>query len=146
MPSTPNQALDVNSTLDVVIVDDAAEVRDLLRTYLELDERLRVVGEGASARDAAVLALACHPDVMVLDLEMPGGSGLDALPLVKQASPSTKVVVFSGEPASSTSAVAAEAGAAAYVTKTAPLSALTGLIIDLARPPAPRPHRITTKQ
>ncbi|GAC1610371.1 MAG: hypothetical protein NVS3B26_16770 [Mycobacteriales bacterium] len=100
----------------VLIVDDTSDYRMLLRVALELDGLSVVddVGDGA----AAVAAARQHqPDVVLLDLAMPVMDGLEALPLIAQASPSSKVIVLSGFQAQSMEASALAAGAHAYQQK-----------------------------
>lgn len=81
--------------ISVFIADDQPEVRQALRRAFERDGRLKIVGEsedGAQAlRELAILA----PDAVILDLAMPGTDGLAVLPSIRQASPNTKVIVFS---------------------------------------------------
>jgi PAS domain S-box-containing protein len=80
----------------VVLVDDAPEVRSLVRTHLRLSGRFTVVGEGGSGLDAVQLAEQHRPSLMLLDVSMPQMDGLEALPRVLEASPGTRVVLFSG--------------------------------------------------
>ena len=83
-------------TVRVVIVDDSAEVRTLVRTKLRLSGAAVVEGEGADGADAVDLARRLQPDAMLLDVSMPGMDGLEALPQVLEGSPGTRVVMFSG--------------------------------------------------
>ena len=80
----------------IVLVDDASEVRLLIRTRLRMSGVLRVVGEGADGADAISLAKAHRPTLMLLDVSMPGLGGLEALPQVLAASPGTRVVMYTG--------------------------------------------------
>lgn len=82
MPDTPT----------VVIVDDAAEVRTLMKTRLRLSGMFRVVGEGSDGAQAVELARLHAPSLMLLDVSMPGVDGLEALPRILEAAPSTRVV------------------------------------------------------
>ncbi len=132
MSCSTASASPVKSPIEVVIVDDAEDIRCMLEIHLSLDERTSVVDEGASGLDAIRLAQRRHPTVMILDVMMPGGSGIDALPLIKRASPATKVIIYSAKGASVVKAEATDAGADAFVEKSAPLSSLTDTIIELA--------------
>ncbi|WP_435744299.1 PAS domain S-box protein [Nocardioides sp. SYSU DS0663] len=116
MPSLPT----------IVLVDDAAEVRSLVRLQLRLAGLGEVVGEGADGRDAVVLAAQWSPDVMLLDVSMPDLDGLGALPQVLEASPRTRVVMYSGftDPALAEEAV--RRGAVSFVQKSTDLDALVG--------------------
>ena len=79
----------------IVLVDDAAEVRLLMRTRLRVSGRLDVVGEGADGAEAVALAAEHQPELMLLDVSMPGMDGLTALPRIREASPETRVVLYS---------------------------------------------------
>ena len=119
---TPGQApladaADVKAPLRVVIVDDNRNFRHLLRFALRRNDRFAVVGEGANGHDAIELAQTHRPDLMLLDIKMPGIPGEKALPLVLRASPATRVVVVSGlDPLVMRHDLAA-LGAAGYVEK-----------------------------
>ncbi|TMF56134.1 MAG: response regulator transcription factor, partial [Chloroflexi bacterium] len=65
-------------TVRLLIADDHEMVRLGLRSILESDPRIRVVGEAASPQDAVYQAALLRPDVVLLDVRMPGGSGIDA--------------------------------------------------------------------
>ena len=80
--------------LRVLVVDDHAVVREGIRHVLSGDE-FEVVGEGASAAEAGALAAAQAPDVLVLDISMPGGSGLHAVAEVLERSPHSRVLMLS---------------------------------------------------
>jgi DNA-binding LytR/AlgR family response regulator len=81
-----------------LIVDDEAPARDELRYLLAAHRDVEVVGEAASAAEAVALARERRPDVVFLDVEMPGASGLGAAPLVReQASPPAVVFVTAHE-------------------------------------------------
>lgn len=80
----------------VVIADDSADLRLLLRLAVREDPDFEVVGEAANGEEAVALAADVRPDLLLLDLSMPVMDGLEALPLIRVASPSTSVVVVSG--------------------------------------------------
>jgi PAS domain S-box-containing protein len=82
----------------IVVVDDAAEVRTLVRSRLRLSGRFDIVGEGATGQDAIDLARRLRPDLMLLDVSMPVMDGLEALPQVKSIAPTTRIVMYSGLP------------------------------------------------
>ena len=132
MSCSDARSIRVKSPIDVVIVDDAGEIRSLLGVYFSLDPRVMVVAEGESGVEAVALAQRQQPSIMILDVMMPGVSGLDALPLIKRASPGTKVIMYSAQTAAATRKAAAEAGADAYIEKSASLAELSDLVIDLA--------------
>ena len=79
----------------LVLVDDHVIVREGLRHVLEEGPEYSIVGEGATAAEAIKLAAELKPDVMVLDISMPGGSGLHAVPEILERSPQTRVLMLS---------------------------------------------------
>ncbi|MDN4173527.1 PAS domain S-box protein [Nocardioides sp. SOB77] len=127
----------------IVVVDDAPEVRLLVKTQLRLSGRLEVVGEGADGYDAVELARAHRPALMLLDVSMPGRDGLAALPLVLDASPTTRVVMFSGFDRSGLADHTRRLGATEFVEKSVPLDELVDRLVAIAAPPgggAPPAH------
>lgn len=82
--------------IDVVVVDDKPDVVDLVALGFGLDPRFEVVGMGFTGVDAVRLAEKLRPAALVIDLDMPVMSGQEAIPLVRTASPETRIVVFSG--------------------------------------------------
>jgi DNA-binding NarL/FixJ family response regulator len=101
----------------VVVADDNADVREILTIALERTGRFEVVAaveDGAAAEEAAGRLA---PDLVLLDLAMPGLGGLDALPLVRAAAPAARVVVVSGFPSDRLGSVVRERGAVGYVQK-----------------------------
>lgn len=85
----------MTAPIRVAVVDDHAIVREGLRTVLDASHGYEIVGEGASVADAIATAASVHPDVLVLDITMPDGSGLQAIPEVIERSPSTRVLMLS---------------------------------------------------
>jgi PAS domain S-box-containing protein len=120
----------------IVIVDDAAEVRRLLKTRLRLSG-LRVVAEGGDGEDALVLASEHQPSLMLLDVSMPGTDGLEALPRILDASPGTRVVLYSGFEEQGLVEKALELGAAAFIEKSTPLEDVVGRLLAAATEGAP---------
>lgn len=115
----------------VVVVDDAPDVRRLLRTRLRLSGRFEVVGEGADGDQAVALAEQHRPTLMLLDVSMPGADGLEALPRVLAASPRTRVVVFSGFEEHGLADRALALGATAFLEKAVPLDEVVDRLLDL---------------
>jgi len=117
------------SDLTIVLADDHAVVRSGLRMLLDAEEGLRVVAEAGDA-DAALRAVLGHkPDVLVLDLNMPGEpTSLDALPYVVERSDKTRTVVLTMQDDPEFARRALRAGASAYVLKEAADSELVEAI------------------
>ena len=103
----------------VVVADDHAVVRSGLKLLLEREEDIEVVGEAGNARDAIFRARGLKPDVILLDVVMPGESGIQVLPKLLEESPETKVLVLSMQDDPSYVREAFSAGAAGYVLKEA---------------------------
>jgi two-component system response regulator NreC len=103
----------------IVVVDDHAVVRSGLRLLLDAQEDIEVVGEAGNAKDAIFRARALKPDVILLDVVMPGESGIDVLPELRKESPDTKVLVLSMQDDPSYVREAFAAGASGYVLKEA---------------------------
>jgi DNA-binding NarL/FixJ family response regulator len=79
----------------VCLADDHAVLREGLRLLIDSQPDLTVTGEADSGPGAVSLVRTSRPDVLVTDLSMPGGSGLDAIPEVRRATPDTRIVVLS---------------------------------------------------
>jgi DNA-binding NarL/FixJ family response regulator len=101
----------------VVVVDDAAEVRALVRLLLRGVPELELVGEGGDGDEAVRLAADLQPDLLLLDLSMPICDGLQALPRVLAVSPRTAVIVLTGFETAALREQCAALGASAYLSK-----------------------------
>lgn len=112
----------------VAIVDDHPIVTDGVVANLSAAADVEVVATGASADDAIAIAAAHAPDVLILDLELGGKSGLDAIPSVKAASPYTRIVIFSAYAGEERVATAFERGADSYVLKGTPSDELIAVV------------------
>ena len=105
-------------SIRAVIADNCPHVLTMLRLTLELEPGIDVVGEAADGLEAIEQARVLQPDVVVLDLEMPRLSGLDALPAIRGVAPATKVVVCSARERAIGERLAFDRGASAYLDKT----------------------------
>jgi two-component system response regulator NreC len=103
----------------VLVVDDHAVVRSGLRLLLEREDDIECAGEAESAASAVRDARYLQPDVVVLDVTMPGQSGIDALPALREAAPDAKVLVLSMHDDPRYVREAFAAGALGYVLKEA---------------------------
>src|SRR6478736_5475822 len=84
-----------NTDIRVLIVDDHAVVREGIRSVLERQPGFTVVGEAADGLAAVKLAISVAPDVVVLDVSMPGGGGLRAAAELRQQVPEARVLILS---------------------------------------------------
>lgn len=103
----------------VLLVDDTQDVREMLRLLCEMEDDFEVVGEAADGREAAAIAGALLPDVVLLDWQMPHVDGLTALPDIRAKAPRARIVMYSARPPSEAEPVALASGADAYFEKTA---------------------------
>lgn len=101
----------------VLIVDDHPVVRQGLRTFLDVQDGIEVVGEAADAVSCVAAAGELRPDVILLDLRMPGGGGVDALRQLQAAHNPARVLVITSFTEPTTVLPAVLAGAAGYVYK-----------------------------
>jgi two-component system, NarL family, response regulator NreC len=107
------------SEVTIVIADDHAVVRKGLRLLVEAEPDLRVVAEAGTVPDALRMAKAHRPNVIVLDLNMPGGSSLEAIPTMRQEAPMTAIVVLTMQNDPSFARQALQSGALGFVLKEA---------------------------
>jgi CheY-like chemotaxis protein len=101
----------------VVLVEDDRPLRGLLRLIFEGEDDFEVVAETDDGREAVALARHHRPDLVLLDLAMPGMGGLEALPLIRAVAPGTIVVVLSGSDSMERAEQSRRRGAAAFVLK-----------------------------
>jgi two-component system response regulator NreC len=107
------------ATITIVLADDHTVVRNALRMLLDAEAGFEVVAEAGDAVTAVRYVRGHKPAVLILDLNMPGGSSLDAVPDIQEASPGTEIVVLTmqNEPAFARRAL--QAGVRGYVLKEA---------------------------
>jgi two-component system response regulator NreC len=116
----------------VVLVDDHAVVRSGLRLLLAAEDDVEVVGEAGNARDAVFEVRAQQPDVVLLDVVMPGESGIEALPKLLHEAPAAKVLVLSMQDDPSYVREAFAAGASGYVLKEAADAEVVAAVREIA--------------
>jgi DNA-binding NarL/FixJ family response regulator len=115
----------------VLVVDDAANLRELLTLLLESEDDFEVVGNAINGQQAIELTAALRPDVVLLDLAMPVMDGLSALPEIRAAVPAARIVIFTGFDQGSLVGEALAGGADAYLEKGASVTSLVDLLRDL---------------
>ena len=101
----------------LLLVDDRPAVRRGLRIWLSLEPDLEVVGEASDGAEAISLARALRPDVVLMDVEMPGTDGISAIAALRQVALQSAVVIFTLYDDAATKTRAREASAAAFVAK-----------------------------
>jgi DNA-binding NarL/FixJ family response regulator len=101
----------------ILLADDQTNVRKGLRMRLDLEPGLSVVGEAADGETAVALARSLSPDVILMDVEMPGLDGIDAAELVRREMPRCCVIVLTIHDDAKTRERAVKAGATAFVSK-----------------------------
>jgi DNA-binding NarL/FixJ family response regulator len=115
--------------VSVYICDNYGALRDLMRFALEDDPRIGVIGEAQDAITCVRELPEKRPDVLVLDLRMPGVTGLEAVPQIRAASPDTRIVVYSQYIDERTEAELSEAGVEAWLRKDEDLSELRATVV-----------------
>jgi two-component system, NarL family, response regulator LiaR len=106
-----------NDKIMVMLVDDHAIVRQGLRTYLELQPDIEVVGEAGDGNAAVTMARDKLPDIILMDLVMPNSDGVEATRAVTTVSPSTKVIVLTSFSEDEKVFASIKAGAQGYLMK-----------------------------
>lgn len=118
--------------INVVLVDDHAVVRSGLRLLLDSQDDIEVIGEAGNAKDAIFRARALKPHVILLDIVLPGESGIEVLPKLLKESPDTRVLVLSMQDDPSYVREAFAAGASGYVLKEAADEEVVSAVRDIA--------------
>jgi len=115
----PPEGAEETSETTIVLADDHTVMRNALRLLLDAEPDFEVVAEAGTAEDAVRYVRGHKPTVLILDLNMPGGSSLEAIPDIQEASPATEIVVLTmqNEPAFARRAL--QAGVRGYVLKEA---------------------------
>jgi two-component system response regulator NreC len=119
-------------SIKVLIVDDHAVVRTGLRLLLEAEDDMAVVGEAGTAREAVFELRSSQANVVLMDVAMPGGSGIDVIPQLLHEAPETKILMLSMQDDPSYVRQAFEAGASGYVLKEAADAELVAAVRDVA--------------
>jgi DNA-binding NarL/FixJ family response regulator len=112
----------------VLLVDDHQVVRRGLRTFLEVQDDIAVVGEAADGADGVDRAEELRPDVVLMDVKMPGMDGIDALRRLRELGNPARVLIVTSFTEQRTVVPALRAGAAGYVYKDVDPDALAGAI------------------
>jgi two-component system response regulator NreC len=119
-------------SIRIVIVDDHAVVRSGLRLLLDGQDDMEVVGEAGDPRTAVFEARAQKPDVILMDVVMPAGSGIEATPAVLQEAPDAKILILSMQDDPAYVREAFAAGASGYVLKEAADAEVVAAVREVA--------------
>jgi two-component system response regulator NreC len=135
MPGRPKElpSQEMAEPIRVLIVDDHAVVRSGIRLLLGRESDIEPVGEASSAHEAVFEARSTKPDVILLDMVMPGGSGLEALPTLLHERSETKILILSMQDDPRYVREAFAAGASGYVLKEAADTEVVAAIREVAR-------------
>jgi two-component system response regulator NreC len=127
-----DKAGDSRQAVRIVIADDHAVVRSGLRMLLDSESGFEVVAEAGDVDAARRYVRGHHPSVLVLDLNMPGGSSLEAIPSLREEFPDTQIVVLTMQDDPAFAREAMRAGALGYVLKEAADAELVEAVRDAA--------------
>jgi DNA-binding NarL/FixJ family response regulator len=120
------------SPIRVLLVEDHEIVRRALRELLSLGGEIDVVGEARTAMDALSEAIRLEPGVVLLDLRLPDGSGIDVCSRIRESVPEAQVLILTSHDDATARDAAVTAGAAGYLLKDLDPSGLRQAILDIA--------------
>lgn len=118
----------------VLVVDDHAGFRRALVATLNLVDGLEVIGESPDGEDGADLAETCRPDVVLMDLSMPGISGVDAMRRIHRHRPDLPVIILTAHADQALEREAVAAGASGFIAKGGGLQELVDTLIEVVQP------------
>ena len=128
----PGTALDVDNPIRVLIVDDHPHIRDSLGRLLETTADVKCVGAAEDGESAPELCKRLTPNVVLMDLRLPGIDGVEATRRVMAACPDVRILVLTSVEATSMFDRAIEAGAVGYLLKDEPISRIIEAIREAA--------------
>jgi DNA-binding NarL/FixJ family response regulator len=112
----------------ILVVDDHPPFRHMLRTFLELNPNWEVCGEASDGWEAVNRTAELHPDIVIMDLDMPKLNGLEATRRIHQLVPSVRVLILTFHENSVLPKIARESGAQGYILKSETFDVLTQAI------------------
>lgn len=117
--------------ITIMLVDDHAIVREGYRSLLQKQDNMKVIAEANDGHQAYFKYRECEPDIVIMDITMPGQSGLEAISRIRQFNSQAKILVFSMHQNPSFAIQATRAGAFGYVTKSSDPEVLIRAIHDV---------------
>src|ERR1051326_2380267 len=121
----------MSEPIRIMVVEDQFFFRVALRSIVDARADMQIAGETESARAAVGLYGQLHPDVCIIDLRLPDGSGLDVIAAIRRQDPAARILVLSNYEGSEDVYRAMEAGALAYLTKDAEGDELVRAILSV---------------
>ena len=119
-------------TVRVCLCDDVRQFRELMRFALDEDPALEVVCDAADGESCIEMVESARPDVVLLDLSMPGRDGLEVIEELRRRAPGSAIVVLSGYSAARMEETVIARGAARYLEKGAPLADIRAAVREAA--------------
>jgi DNA-binding NarL/FixJ family response regulator len=124
----------MSNVIPTLIVDDHALIREGIGRALKESE-FKVIAEAASLSEAIAQVRKSQPKMILLDLQLPDGSGLDLIPLIREIDPSTSILILTVGESYEELSRAKDEGASAYLLKSAPISQLLAVMRIAIRSP-----------
>jgi two-component system invasion response regulator UvrY len=121
----------MSKTIKIMLVDDHAIVREGYRSLLQKQDNMEVIAEASDGAQAYLSYKVHQPDIVIMDISMPGQGGLEAISRIKQFDSEAKIIVFSMHQNPSFAVQATRAGALGYVTKSSDPEVLIRAIYDV---------------
>ncbi|KJS17944.1 MAG: chemotaxis protein CheY [Peptococcaceae bacterium BRH_c4b] len=133
------------NVISIIIVDDHALVREGIRKILSLEPDIKIIGEAANGEEAITQALSKNPDIILMDINMPGISGVEACQTIKLKIPGTGIIGLTIHDQEEYLIEFIRAGASAYILKDVSPDQLVRTIRDVARGESFIPPKLITK-
>ena len=114
--------------IEILIADDKQSVREILKSYIEEDSALKIIGYAENGQEAIDLTKAHHPDIILMDIEMPVMDGLTATQIISKQFVNTKVLIMSIHNEDNYLLAALQVGAKGYLKKNTPAKELVNAI------------------
>src|SRR6266699_2477520 len=109
----------------ILLVDDHPSFRHVLRVFLELNPDWEVCGEAADGWEAVTRSTELHPDIVLMDLDMPKLNGFEATRRIHEISPGTRILILTMHEFASLAQIAQDSGAQGYLLKSEAFDMLT---------------------